>query len=302
MKPLNIAKTATVSSVLKTDIKTLVDISNQIENFYVEGVIEKKSGQKRILHKPRYALKIIQSNLKNLLSVIPLPDSVHGWVKGKSIKTAIEPHVSMKYLYCYDIKSYFDSIRNTQVFNLFTRQLLCSPEIAKLLTKLSTYRYCLPQGSPCSPVIANLILFDFDESMEGYVGKRNAKYSRLGDDILISSNHKIDNATRVVIQGLRRYGLEVNREKSRIGAPKKSGIKVLGVVIGSGTTISRQYRKKIRAILHNAKTTGLIAQNFEGRFEWRKHLAGRIGFIEMFDPKNGAKLKKELDSIKDLPI
>ena len=205
----------------------------------------------------------------------------------------------MKYLYCLDIKSYFDSIRNTQVFNLFTKQLLCSPEVAKLLTKLSTYRYCLPQGSPCSPVIANLILFDFDKSMKNYTSKRNAKYSRLGDDILISSNHKIDDATHVVVEALRRYGLKVNREKSHIGVPKKSGVKVLGVVIGSGITISRQYRKKIRAILHNAKITGLSAQNVEGRFEWRKHLAGRIGFIEMFDPINGANLRKELDSIRD---
>lgn len=302
MKPLNIAKLDTLSLLLKTDLKTLTHICSQIDKFYVEESIGKKSGEKRILHKPRYTIKVIQSNIKRFLSVIPLPDCVHGWIKGKSVKSAIKPHLDMQYLYCFDIKSYFDSIRNTQVFKLFTRQLCCSPEVAKLLTRLSTYRYCLPQGSPCSPVIANLILFDFDTSMKNYARKRNAKYTRLGDDILLSSNSKLTDAFHVVVKGLQRNGLKINRNKFQLGMPKRSGVKVLGVVIGAGVTgvaISRKYRQEVKAILHNAQKTGLNLQNVDGRFDMRKHLAGRIAFIEMFDPVHGADLRIKLNTIKD---
>lgn len=190
-----------------------------------------------------------------------MPDCVHGWVKGKSVKSATEFHRGMKYLYCFDIKSYFDCVRSTRVFKLFTYRLGCSSNVARLLTRLSTYNSCLPQGSPCSPVIANLMLFDFDVSMDRFTKRRHTRYSRLGDDIILSSNHKLDNPENVISSRLQRFGLRINNSKSQYGSPLVSGLKVLGVVIGSGITISKKYRQEIEAILHNAKKTGLSAQN-----------------------------------------
>ncbi len=142
MKPINIARLDTLSRILEKDLYDLTVITNAIDDYYVEGSIKKKSGELRILHKPRYVLKSVQSNIKRLLSTIELPDCVHGWVKGKSVKSATEFHRGMKYLYCFDIKAYFDCVRSTRVFRLFTNRLRCSPNVAQLLTRLSTYNSC----------------------------------------------------------------------------------------------------------------------------------------------------------------
>lgn len=299
MKPLNIAKLDTLSRILEKGLYDLTTIAKTIDNYYIEGSVKKKSGELRILYKPRYILKTIQSNIKRRLSTIKLPDCVHGWVKGKSVKSATEFHRGMKYLYCFDIRSYFDSVRSDRVFRLFAYQLRCSPYVARLLTRLSTYNSCLPQGNPCSPVIANLILFDFDVSMDRFTKRQHARYGRLGDDIILSSNHKLYNPENVIISRLQRYGLRINNSKSKYGTPSVSGIKVLGVVIGSSVTISKKYRQEIKAILHNAKKTGLGAQNHDGRFNIRKHLLGRIALVEMYHPAYGAKLRNELKLLRD---
>lgn len=299
MKPLNIAKLDTLVRILKTDTQFLRSLVTNINNYYVEESKQKKSGEIRILHKPRYKLKIIQGNIKKRISIVPLPDCVFGWVKGKSVKSAVIPHQEMKYIYCFDIHSYFDFVHNARVYKLFKEKLRCAPDVSSLLTRLSTYKRCLPQGSPCSPVIANLILFDFDISINSYAIRRKAHYSRLGDDIILSSNSKLSDIEYVVSSGLRRYGLRINPNKTQMGKPRLSGTKVLGVVIGTGISISRKYRREVQAILHNAQKTGLNLQNREGRFNMRQHLLGRIGFIEMFNKEEGQYLRVILDSIPD---
>lgn len=299
MKLLKIAKLNTLFRLLGEDSKVLATIVERIDSYYFEDLIRKKSGELRVLHKPRYKLKRIQSKIKKLLSMVELPECVHGWVKGKSIKSALEQHLGMKYLYCFDIRSYFDSINNGHVLYLFSKKLNCSPEVASLFTKLSTYRFCLPQGSPCSPVIANLILFDFDTSLAGYAKRQGIEYSRLGDDIILSSNRKILRLEETVVNGLKRIGLKLNIEKSKTGVPIKSGVKVLGVVVGSGISVSKKYRREVMAILYNAKSTGLDAQNLDGRFDMRGYLLGRINFIGIFSSVLAENLKKELEKLKD---
>jgi len=299
VKPLDIARADTLARIIGVDVQSLQAIASHIDDYYIEDSTPKKSGELRILHKPRYILKIIQQNIRKMLSGVPLPDCVYGWVKGKSIKSAVEPHCNSKYIYCFDIHSYFDSVHPARVYVLLTKRLKCTPPIARLITILSTYKKGLPQGSPCSPVLANLVLFDFDVSLSFYAAKHGILYSRLGDDIILSSDHKLLEITHIVTSELRRYGLSINPNKTQIGKPQLSGIKVLGVVIGTGISISRQYRRNLRAILHNAQKTGLEAQNRDSRYDFRKHLSGRIAFIEMFNAAEGQKLRKILVDIQN---
>ena len=299
MKPLHIARLDTLARILGHDAKALRTIGLHIDDYYVKDSTQKKSGETRVLHKPRYILKVIQKNIKRRLSIIPLPSSVYGWVKGKSVRSAVEPHRGMSHLYCFDIHSYFDSVHSIRVYKLFSEKLKCTPDVSKILTRLCTYRSCLPQGSPCSPVIANLILYDFDRSMSSYTASINAQYTRLGDDIIVSSNSELSDVEGVVVSGLRRFGLKMNPDKTKVGKPKESGIKVLGAVIGTGVTISRIYRRQVRAILHNAQKSGLNAQNRDARFNMRKHLLGRITFIETYHPVEGQLLWQMITDIPD---
>jgi RNA-directed DNA polymerase len=72
---------------------------------------------------------------------------------------------------------------------------------------------------------------------------------------------------------------------------------VTGVVVNEKPSISREELRRLRAILHRAKSEGLEAQNREGRENFREWLAGKIAFVSMVRPDVGAKLKVALDSI-----
>lgn len=200
--------------------------------------------------------------------------SVHGWVKGKSIKTVGQLHAGKRYLYHYDIDDYFDSIGSKFVYRLFVMVLGCSPDVGKILTKLTTYQFCLPQGSPCSPVIANLVLADFDYQMEQYLRKKDGVYTRFGDNLIISSHNRLPQVKKVVEEGLRRVGLKMNRDKEINAAEiQKTGVKVIGLVIGTRVTVSRKFRNIVRAIMHETRPR---SNNLP--------LLGKIHFIQQFHP------------------
>ncbi len=229
----------------------------------------------RHLYKPRRALKEIQKKVSKLLSQVPIADSVHGWVRGKSIKTAAQHHIGNCYLYHYDIDDYFDSVGSKLVYRLFVSELGCSPEIGKILTKLTTYKYSLPQGSPCSTSIANLVLSGFDSQITQYVSKRTGVYTRFGDNIIISSRNRLPDVKWVVETSLRRVGLKMNKGKEINAARiQRNGVKVIGIVIGSRLTVSRKFRNVVRAIMHQTKAQ---SSNLS--------LLGKIRFVQQFHPE-----------------
>jgi len=72
---------------------------------------------------------------------------------------------------------------------------------------------------------------------------------------------------------------------------------VTGLVVNDGLNTPRRLRRRLRAILHNARRTGLEAQNREGRADFRAQLAGQIGFVQMANAKQAARLKEALRSL-----
>lgn len=83
----------------------------------------------------------------------------------------------------------------------------------------------LPQGSPLSPAMANLMLDDFDGDMEvqGY------RLIRFADDfvVLCKTREQAESAHRAAVASLAEHGLALNAEKTRIAA-MKDGFRYLG--------------------------------------------------------------------------
>lgn len=301
MKKINIARLQTLIKLLDCPADWLTYFLKQSrDSFYKTALLKKPNGEFRIISKPIWKLKLLQTKIRTLLSRQEMPSCVHGWVKGRSIKTALIIHKNMPHFYAFDIKSYFDSVTNSHVYRLFTKHLNCTPKIAEILTQLVTYKAHLPQGSPCSPIIANLVLQDFDVSLENYCRKKNIRYSRFGDDLLISSNFRLKKIQTIVVELLRRKGLKINEQKIvKNISLNKTGVKALGLTLGHKISVPRKYRREVGAILVNARKTGLEAQNRKNRYNFRQHLKGRINLIKMFHQKEGEKLNKMLQGIPD---
>lgn len=129
----------------------------------------------------------IQDIIKNrILSKIPLPENIKGGVKGYSNIANAQAHKGRKYKFKTDMKKYFPSIGYERVYKMFLDHGFSS-KCCTLLTHLTTHKHVLPQGTPTSTHIANLIFLPNDKILITYCKKHNIRYTRFVDDLVFSS-------------------------------------------------------------------------------------------------------------------
>jgi hypothetical protein len=83
-----------------------------------------------------------------------------------------------------------------------------SPEVARILTQLTTYKGRLPQGSPTSSTNANLVFVKTGKNLDLFVRKYN--YLKLPENF-IKKLRDTTSYTKEQIKGLFLYKLKVDR-------------------------------------------------------------------------------------------
>src|ERR1017187_9269827 len=113
----------------------------------------------RNIDNPTTELKRDQGNiLTRLLIPIQQPEFHFGAVPRRCIRLHAQAHLGAKTVVKMDIKSYYPNVTNAHIYKVWTEVLKCSPPVGRLLTKLTTCDFHLPQGAPTSPALANLFL------------------------------------------------------------------------------------------------------------------------------------------------
>jgi RNA-directed DNA polymerase len=153
-----------------------------------------------------------------------------GFRKGRSQHEAIRyvrETVKQGHRWCVsvDLKSYFDEIPHNLIFKLIRRRIADErlvTLIARALKagvvvegKLEKTTKGVPQGSPLSPILSNIVLNEMDQELD----TRGLTYARWADDFVILV--KSPRSAQRVMQRITRYleetlGLPVNREKSEV--------------------------------------------------------------------------------------
>jgi len=179
---------------------------------WVEQKTDKKTGdfkrykdgtiKQRTIRPSLKELKVIQTNIKNrILAPIELPNSVHGGVKKRSNISNAKPHQGNKYQFTTDLQEFYPNIDFQRVYNTFIG-LKFSPHYAHWLTKLTTWKYELPQGTPTSTHIANLVFLETDIKLIDLCNKHGITYTRYVDDLTFSSQqdfrHLLNDILRIV--------------------------------------------------------------------------------------------------------
>jgi RNA-directed DNA polymerase len=78
---------------------------------YHYQVLAKRSGDVRLIEVPKQRLKELQRQmLARILDPIPPHPAVHGFRKGRSIKTFISPHVGQRVVVRMDLRDFFPSL------------------------------------------------------------------------------------------------------------------------------------------------------------------------------------------------
>jgi hypothetical protein len=91
-------------------------------------------------------------------------------------------------------------------------------------------------------------------------------------------------------------GFVVNEAKSRVLRQSTAQV-VTGLVVNDRPGVARGEVRRLRAILHRAKTEGLARQNRQEHPDFIAWLRGKIAFVSMARPEVGAALRAELDAV-----
>lgn len=73
--------------------------------------------------------------------------------------------------------------------------------------------------------------------------------------------------------------------------------RLTGLVVNSAPAVPRADYDRLRAVLHNAATTGLAAQNHDGHPDFAAHLRGRIAWVAATHPARGRRLLALFDRV-----
>ena len=215
-KHLSIRSLRDLAYRLDLPLKLLEKTAENTEKYYIVWHKKKPNGDLRELCKVKRPLRDIQKAMHRLLREAHLPESAHGGVKEKSHITNASIHCKKKFLLNFDLEKYFPSISQHRVYNLFRHELCCSPDVARLLTKLCTVNGKVPQGASTSTDIANLVFRKTDYRLDGLASKHGLAKSRYVDDISFSGDIISQSELTLIKSIIRDSGFKLNDEKEEL--------------------------------------------------------------------------------------
>lgn len=298
----------------------------KLEHYHYR-ILPKRSGGIRLTESPKPRLKQLQRRiLSGILDAIPAHPAVHGFVKGRSIATFAAPHAGKKVLLRLDLQNFFPAFPAARI-DAFFRTLgypesvadrlggICSNAVPRSFwtprpaeiglaewndSRTLYTRAHLPQGAPTSPALANLMAFRLDCRLSALAHSAGALYTRYADDLAFSGEDEFarvvgrfsSHAAAVALE----EGFAVNHHKTRT---MRQSVRqhLAGIVVNQTPSPRRSDLELLEAVLTNCVRFGPESQNRQSHPNFRAHLEGRIGFVEMIHPTKARRLRELFESI-----
>jgi retron-type reverse transcriptase len=148
-------------------------------------------------------------------------------------------------------------------------------------------RYCV-QGAPTSPGLCNAVAMRLDRRLGGLARSLEFSYTRYADDLCFSGTDpgRVPAVKRLATRIIEDEGFRVNEEKTRI-MRQGSRQTVTGVVVNDVPGLSRQERRRIRAMIHQTKP----ATADPARMAW---LRGKLAYLAMLNAVQATALRAKL--------
>jgi RNA-directed DNA polymerase len=252
-----------------------------VQTKYRSFEIPKRGGGTRQINAPSDDLMLLQRRLSDILqdcieeinSAQNYKDQLsHGFKRRHSIITNATKHRKRRYVLNFDLQDFFGTINFGRVrgFFLKDRNFQLHPDAATVLAQIACHQNSLPQGSPCSPVISNLIAHVLDIHLGKLAFRTGCTYSRYADDITFSTNKpEFPSCIGRQVEGERpsweigdkvqeivtSCGFAINPTKTRMQY-RNSRQEVTGLIVNSKVNIRSEYRRKVRAMAHHLFKTG----------------------------------------------
>ncbi|WP_028302093.1 reverse transcriptase family protein [Oceanospirillum beijerinckii] len=244
--------------------------------------------KRRVICIPEPRLLSVQQYInEEILSKIPSHECAMAYSKGKGVYDAAELHCGCRWLIRIDLKDFFDSISERQVYYVFNKlgyPKLLSLELARICTRvyprfiypsekskwisnrskdsgIASYTCSgnmlgsLPQGAPTSPALSNLVCKSLDGDLLLFSEQHGFLYNRYSDDLYLSTTSDLSRKDiRCFLLSV--YGLlnkrefQVNKNKTVISGPKTKKL-VLGLNVDKEyPKVRREVKNQIKQHLH----------------------------------------------------
>lgn len=198
--------------------------------------IPKSNGKTRLLGIPTVIDRLLQQAVGQVIAIkfeMEFEDYSYGFRPNRNAQQAVlkaQEYINSGYQHIVDIdlKSFFDEVDHCILLQLLYRKVKC-PLTLRLIRKwlrapilingkLVKRRKGVPQGSPLSPLLSNIMLNELDKELE----KQGLRYVRYADDFSIytksnTAARKIGNNIYLFLKD--KLKLPINREKSGIRKP-----------------------------------------------------------------------------------
>jgi RNA-directed DNA polymerase len=300
LPPQEFANIAALTTFLGASQKELLVIRKHRSKMYSHFTLPKRAGGVRFITAPNARLLFLQRKLLCVFTGMYKPrKSVHGFVATRSAISNAEEHINRNHVLNIDLKDFFPSITEGRISGLL-KVLGIPNDVRSAILSICCFNNRLPQGAPCSPVLANMICLRMDRQLMGFCKTRRIRYSRYADDLsfsLYAAPHQlfsdgvpnpgklnINYISEELLAIISDNGFSPNEEKLRYFGPS-SRKEVTGLVVTEIVNVPRKYIRTIRAILYDIEATSYDAAQVKFSTKHKKigslreHLRGKISWV-----------------------
>lgn len=254
--------------------------------------------ERQVLHVTG-SLRMLQNRLYSkilLRRLIPSPHS-YGGTRGRHIKHNAMAHAKSSFAFTADISDFYPTISHKRVYNLFHNRFDCSPDVARMCTKICTFKYHLALGLVTSPLLADQVLSVIDKRIAEACNTAGIVYTRFVDDITLSADFDLRSSgfANLIPRILAEHGFNTN-EKTEFGR-LADGLPITKLRVKRGKLdVRAQYVEELERQLSDAARLA-AGHKLEGPYYTEGQIRGRIEFVCWINPGRRRQLMARFKKI-----
>jgi RNA-directed DNA polymerase len=231
-----VTKLSELMSIDKEELTAKVRSGKYLPQPILGVEISKGEGKTRLLGIPTVTDRLLQQAVLQVINArfeFEFSDSSFGFRPNRNVQQAVlkaQGYINggFQYIIDIDLKTFFDEVDHCYLLQLLYRKIKCRETLRlirkwlrspiKINGKLVKRRKGVPQGSPLSPLLSNIMLHELDRELE----RQSLRFVRYADDFSIYVKTKA--IARKVGNNIYKFlrdklKLAINREKSGIRRP-----------------------------------------------------------------------------------